>query len=52
MTGTFQPAKLRLPVEGIDCASCATKIENALQRTPGISDVGASVSGGTVTGEP
>lgn len=32
MAGT--PRSLRLGVEGMDCASCATKIENALQRMP------------------
>ena len=49
MTGTSQSAKLRLRVEGMDCASCATKIENALQRMPGVGDVAVSVTGGTVT---
>ena len=39
----------RLRVEGMDCASCATKIQNALQRMPGISEVNVSVTGGTVT---
>lgn len=39
----------RLRVEGMDCASCATKIENAVQRLPGISDVTVSVTGGSVT---
>jgi len=29
MTGTAQTAKMRLRIEGMDCASCATKIENA-----------------------
>jgi Zn2+/Cd2+-exporting ATPase len=33
----------------MDCASCATKIENALQRMLGISDVVVSVPAGTVT---
>ena len=33
----------------MDCASCATKIENALRRMPGISDVVVSVPAGTVT---
>ena len=32
MAGT--PRSLRLGVEGMDCTSCATKIENALQRMP------------------
>jgi Cd2+/Zn2+-exporting ATPase len=49
MTDTALTAKIRLRVEGMDCASCATKIENALQRMPGISDVVVSVPAGTVT---
>ncbi|KQW18200.1 hypothetical protein ASC80_22530, partial [Afipia sp. Root123D2] len=32
----------------MDCASCATKIENALQRLPGVQDVVVSVPAGTV----
>jgi Zn2+/Cd2+-exporting ATPase len=47
MAGT--PRSLRLGVEGMDCASCATKIENALQRMPGVGDVTVSVHRGTVT---
>ncbi len=43
------PRSLRLGVEGMDCASCATKIENALQRMPGVGDVTVSVHRGTVT---
>lgn len=49
MSDTVQPAKLRFRVEGMDCASCATKIENALRRMPGVTDVVVSVPGGTVT---
>jgi Zn2+/Cd2+-exporting ATPase len=30
---------LKLRVEGMDCGACAIKIENALKRLPGISDV-------------
>ena len=39
----------RWRVEGMDCASCATKIENAVRRLPGITDVAVSVTGGSVT---
>lgn len=49
MSVTEQTAKVRFRVEGMDCASCATKIENALQRMPGVTDVAVSVTGGTVT---
>ena len=40
--------KVRFHVEGMDCASCAGKIETALQRVPGVTDVAVSVTGGTV----
>lgn len=33
---------LKIRIEGMDCAACATKIENALQRLPGVSDVAVS----------
>jgi Cd2+/Zn2+-exporting ATPase len=33
----------------MDCAGCAIKIENALQRMPGVTEVNVSVAGGTVT---
>ncbi|RTL52313.1 MAG: cadmium-translocating P-type ATPase [Bradyrhizobiaceae bacterium] len=49
MTDPAQIVKVRLRVEGMDCASCATKIENALVRVPGVTDVAVSVPGGTVT---
>ena len=39
----------RLRVKGMDCAYCATKLQNALQRMPGISEVNVSVTGGTMT---
>ena len=49
MSDTASAAKMRFRVEGMDCASCATKIENALQRMPGVTQVAVSVTGGTVT---
>ncbi|MFC1491405.1 heavy metal translocating P-type ATPase [Nitrospinota bacterium] len=42
-------SSLRIKVEGMHCASCATKIESALARTPGV--VKATVSLGTQTAE-
>ncbi len=39
----------RLRVEGMDCAACANKIENALRRIPGVTEVNVSVAGGAVT---
>ncbi|WP_068190389.1 heavy metal translocating P-type ATPase [Reyranella sp.] len=35
---------LKLRIQGMDCAACATKIENALQRLPGVSDIAVSYS--------
>lgn len=40
------PYKLR--VEGMDCASCALKIETAMQRLPGVSDVNVSYANETL----
>ncbi|KAA0577979.1 cadmium-translocating P-type ATPase [Azospirillum sp. B21] len=39
----------RYRVSGMDCGSCAAKIETALRRVPGIREVRVSVPGGTVT---
>jgi len=33
----------------MDCASCATKIDTAVRRMPGVSDVSVSVTAGTMT---
>jgi len=41
--------RTRYRVSGMDCASCAAKIDNALRRTPGVADVSVSVPAGTVT---
>ena len=38
MTAAF----LRLRIEGMDCAACASKIETAVKRLPGVSDVEVS----------
>ena len=40
--------RTRLTVEGMDCASCAAKIETAAKRTAGIADATVSVAAGTV----
>jgi Cd2+/Zn2+-exporting ATPase len=37
--------RTRYRVEGMDCASCATKIDTAVRRLPGINDVSVSVPG-------
>ena len=39
----------RMRVDGMDCAACAIKIENALRRIPGVTEVNVSVAGGAVT---
>ncbi|WP_235818034.1 heavy metal translocating P-type ATPase [Brucella thiophenivorans] len=40
---------LRFRVEGMDCASCATKIDTAVRRVGGVQDVSVSVTNGTMT---
>ncbi len=39
----------RYRVEGMDCASCAAKIDTAVRRMPGVEDVSVSVTSGTMT---
>ena len=39
---------LKLAIEGMDCAACALKIETAMNRLPGVSDVHVSVMSGTL----
>jgi len=38
----------RFRVDGMDCASCASKIDTAVRRMPGVSDVSVSVTAGTM----
>ncbi len=35
---------LKLRIEGMDCGACATKIENAMKRLPGVSDIDVNYS--------
>ncbi|MCK8780824.1 cadmium-translocating P-type ATPase [Rhizobium sp. NTR19] len=44
-----EPMQTRFRVDGMDCASCASKIDTAVRRMPGVSDVAVSVSAGTMT---
>ncbi|MFA6031334.1 MAG: cation transporter [Myxococcota bacterium] len=37
-------AQTRYRVEGMDCAACATKIDTAVRRIPGVEDVSVSVT--------
>ena len=39
----------RYRVGGMDCAGCASKIDTAVRRLPGVSDVSVSVTAGTMT---
>ncbi|MCF6367565.1 heavy metal translocating P-type ATPase [Rhizobium halophilum] len=43
------PTQTKFRVDGMDCASCASKIDTAVRRMPGISDVTVSVTAGTMT---
>lgn len=38
----------RYRVTGMDCAACASKVDTAIRRIPGVEDVAVSVSAGTV----
>ncbi|MGO4831554.1 cation transporter, partial [Rhizobiaceae sp. 2RAB30] len=40
--------KTRFRVDGMDCASCAAKIDKATRRTSGVSEVSVSVTAGTM----
>ena len=35
---------LKLKIKGMDCAACAMKIENAMKRLPGVSDINVNYS--------
>lgn len=39
----------RFKIDGMDCASCASKIDTAVRRMPGVEDVSVSVTAGTMT---
>jgi Cd2+/Zn2+-exporting ATPase len=41
-------APYKLHIEGMDCAACALKIENAVQRLPGVTDINVSYTAGTL----
>jgi Cd2+/Zn2+-exporting ATPase len=40
---------LKMRVEGMDCSACAIKVENALKRLPGVSDVNVNYGTETLT---
>lgn len=41
--------KTRYRIEGMDCASCASKIDTAVRRIAGVEEVSVSVAAGTMT---
>lgn len=47
MTGPVRESRYR--VEGMDCASCAAKIDTAVRRVVGVEGVSVSVSAATMT---
>ena len=47
MTESTRQSRYR--VDGMDCASCAAKIDTAVRRVPGVSDVAVSATAGTMT---
>jgi Cd2+/Zn2+-exporting ATPase len=46
---TAQKQQSRYRVEGMDCASCASKIDMAVRRLPGVDEVSVSVTARTMT---
>jgi Zn2+/Cd2+-exporting ATPase len=42
------PLKTRFKIEGMDCASCAAKIDTAVRRLAGVREASVSVSAGTL----
>ncbi|MBN9921096.1 cation transporter, partial [Listeria monocytogenes] len=50
MTKHSQQSRYR--VDGMDCASCAAKIDTAVRRVPGVEDVSVSATAGTMTVRP
>jgi len=49
---TQQPSKIKYRIGGMDCASCVSKIENAVGRLPGVEEVGISLASATMTVRP
>ncbi|UVC10154.1 cadmium-translocating P-type ATPase [Rhizobium sp. TH2] len=41
--------KLKYRIGGMDCASCVSKIETAVNRLPGVEEAGVSLASGTLT---
>jgi len=41
--------KITLPVEGMTCASCVTRVEKALKKVDGVTDAGVNLATESVT---
>jgi Cd2+/Zn2+-exporting ATPase len=41
--------RMRYRVSGMDCSSCAQKVDAAVRRVPGVADVSVSAQAGTMT---
>lgn len=48
-TATAACDALKMRVEGMDCSACAIKVENALKRLPGVSDISMNYSTETLS---
>ncbi|MBB1247533.1 heavy metal translocating P-type ATPase [Rhizobium sp. G21] len=46
-----ESGKMRYRVDGMDCASCAAKIDTAVRKLPGVRDVSVSATAGALTVE-
>ena len=44
-----QALRVKYRIGGIDCASCVSKIETAVNRLPGVQEAGVSLASGTLT---
>jgi Cd2+/Zn2+-exporting ATPase len=47
-----QAEKIKYRIGGMDCASCVSKIENAVGRLPGVEEVGVALASSTMTVRP
>ena len=47
--GTAATTELRLPIEGMTCASCVNRIERFLRRTPGVEAASVNLATETAT---